>query len=80
MESPTGIMPENLMFPNQKAAAIKWLQQAPLPADVKRNLLLGWAITVGMRVSQRDRRAVENTGTDVSYTGTGTYTNPGAIP
>ena len=62
MESPVGVIPIELMKPEKKAAVISWLQGSPLPGRLKVEYLLGWAIWVGVRVSGRDRRAVEATG------------------
>lgn len=64
MASPTGIIPEAMMKPQNKRAVIDFLKAAPADAKVKRNLLLGWAQAVGMRLQQRDFREVEETGID----------------
>ncbi len=68
MESPTGIIPENLMYPEKKKQVIAFLIAQPLPGDLKRRLLEGWMITVGIRLRSRDFAAVQNSGFDgVNY-------------
>jgi predicted TIM-barrel enzyme len=64
MESPTGIIPEALMYPERKKEVVAFLMAQPFPGDYKRRLLEGWAITVGIRCASRDYRAVENSGFD----------------
>lgn len=68
MESPTGIIPESLMYPEKKAEVVQFLQAQPLPGDFKRRLLEGWAITVGIRVRSREYNLVAASGFDgVNY-------------
>lgn len=64
MLSPTGIIPERLMHPENKGEVVDFLMAQPYPSVTKRELLLGWAITVGCRLSRKDYAAVERTGTD----------------
>lgn len=64
MRSPTGIIAEDLMVPNKKRAVIDFLMAQPYTADMKRSLLLGWAVTVGMRLQRADYAAVERSGVD----------------
>jgi len=64
MTSPTGVIPELLMTPQSKREVIAWLVAQPAEAKLKRNLLLGWAQAVGIRLQQRDYRAVEESGID----------------
>lgn len=64
MESPTGIIPESLMYPQKKAEVVAHLQSLPLPGDLKRRLLEGWAITVGVRCQSKDYRVLEQSGVD----------------
>lgn len=64
MESPTGIIPEHLMYPERKAEVIAFLIAQPYPSDFKRRLLEGWALTVGVRARSRDFRLVEASGFD----------------
>lgn len=79
MLSPTGIIPEALMFREKKGDVIRFLQSAPFPGDMKGELLKGWALTVGSFVSGREMRAVERTGADASPTGSGTYRDPSTL-
>lgn len=65
MESPTGIIPEELMFPGKRSEVIRFLLAQPYPGDFKRRLLEGWAITVGIRLRGRDYAAVERSGVDL---------------
>lgn len=64
MASPTGIIPEDMMFAARKADVIAFIQAAPAEADFKRKLLLGWAITVGVRLNKHDYEKVDRTGID----------------
>lgn len=64
MESPTGIIPESLMYPQKKAEVIAWLISQPAPSWTKRNLLAGWSITVGCRCKSSEYHLVEVSGTD----------------
>lgn len=60
MASPTGIISESLMAPEHKAAVIEWLRAQPLEKKRKRELLFGWAITVGVRLKTSNyARAIE---------------------
>jgi hypothetical protein len=52
------------MHPENKKEVVDYLMAQPAPSRLKRQLLLGWAITVGVRLSGRDYAAVERTGTD----------------
>jgi len=63
-ESPTGIIPEAMMYQNKKAEVIEWLRQVPLESKRKRELLLGWAITVGVKLNRADYAKVTPTGID----------------
>jgi hypothetical protein len=68
VESPTGIIPEELMYREKKAEVVQFLLAQPLPGDLKRRLLEGWAITVGIRVRSRDFNLVHASGFDgVNY-------------
>ena len=53
MASPTGVIPELLMYANKKREVVDFLKTLPLEGRLKANLLLGWAQTVGMRIEQR---------------------------
>jgi len=64
MASPTGIIPEQLIRQNAKQEVIRWLKQQPAPGHFKRSLLLGWAMTVGVKIRGAEYREVEASGTD----------------
>jgi len=56
------------MYPERKKQVIDFLIAQPLPGDLKRRLLEGWAITVGVRCRSRDFSLVEQSGYDgVNY-------------
>jgi hypothetical protein len=68
MESPTGIIPEDLMFREKKADVVRFLQAQAFPGDFKRKLLQGWAISVGVRIRAREYNLVDASGVDgVNY-------------
>lgn len=64
MESTTGIIPEYLMYPQRKMDVINFLIAQPLPSWVKMRLLEGWAMTVGVRCSNKQYHMVEISGVD----------------
>ncbi len=64
MASPTLVIPEELMFPNKKREVVDFLKGLALETKLKRNLLLGWAQTVGMRIEQRLYRELDDTAID----------------
>lgn len=66
MESPTGIIPEELMYPQLKREMLSWLIMQPLPSSTKRRLAQGWCITVGCRLKSREYHLLEVSGTDKS--------------
>jgi hypothetical protein len=64
MESTTGIIPEELHFPQKKKEVIAFLLAQPYTGDFKRRLLEGWAVTVGLRLRGNDYARVERSGID----------------
>lgn len=46
MESPTGIIPEELMNFGCKTAVLDYLRAQPWPGDFKRQVLRGWGLWV----------------------------------
>lgn len=64
MESTTGIIPEDLMYPQRKQEVIAFLISQPLPSWIKMRLLEGWCITVGVRCSTSQYHVVEVSGVD----------------
>ena len=68
MDSPTGLIPEQLMYREKKQQVIAYLQGQPWPGDFKRSVIEGWALTVGIRVRSRDFQLVTRSGFDgVNY-------------
>lgn len=64
MASPTGVIREELMYPQKKQEVIDFLLAAPLPGRLKRNILQGWAMTVGVAIRAFEYRKVEASGND----------------
>jgi hypothetical protein len=64
MESPTGIIPEDLMYPERREQVINFLISQPLPSWKKRALLGGWATTVGVLPTALDYHKVVASGID----------------
>jgi len=64
MESTTGIIPEELMYPQYKMAVIAFLISQPLPSWTKRRLLEGWCMTVGVRCRSWHYHLLEVSGSD----------------
>jgi hypothetical protein len=64
MESTTGIIPEDLMYPQYKKEVIAYLMALPLPSWTKRRLLEGWCMTVGVRVRSWEYHVLEVSGVD----------------
>jgi hypothetical protein len=62
MASPTGIIPEVLMYPGQLGAVMDFLIALPAYGDEKEKLLFGWAKTVGVRLSGSQYRKVRLSG------------------
>lgn len=65
-KSPTGIIPEELMFPARLPQVMQFLTQLPVPGDDKVDLLLGWAHAVGVTLNAAQRNTVRQSGTDYS--------------
>lgn len=64
MAGPTGIIPEQFFSPSMKKQLIQFLVEQPLPGNTKRELLLGWAMWVGVKIRGVDYMKVENSGID----------------
>lgn len=64
MLSPTGIIPEELMFPRRLRDVVKFLKGAPVRGSIKEQLLLGWARTVGVTLRGSLYRRVRESGID----------------
>jgi hypothetical protein len=64
MISPTGIIPEELMYPQKKQDVIRFLLAQALPGNIKRRILEGWCVTIGVRCRPRDYYLLESSGID----------------
>ena len=58
--SPTGFIPEYLMYPNRLADVMALIKSVPVDGDTKVDLFMGWARTVGVALSASQRDAVRN--------------------
>lgn len=63
-ESPTGIIPEDLMYPGGLNKVMQILMSIPIPGDQKEAIFMGWARGVGVTVNSSQRAAVRDSGTD----------------
>jgi hypothetical protein len=64
MESPTGIIPESMMYPQKLREVMLLLQSTPGNSNEKLSVFIGWAMTVGVKLSASQREAVASTGVD----------------
>ncbi len=65
MESPTGVIPEELMFPAKLEEVLRFLEAAPVRSRLKVELLMGWARTVGVKLRGSQYHRVRRSGIDV---------------
>ncbi len=63
-ESPTGIIPEELMAPKYTAAVMQFLGKLYVDSETKTDLFRGWAQEVGVQISASQVNRVRETGTD----------------
>lgn len=63
-ESPTGIIPEELMAPGATAGVMMFLSKLWIDGETKADLLRGWAMEVGVKLSASQVNRVRDTGTD----------------
>ena len=64
MESPTGILPEELMYPQKLAEVMEFLKATPGASNEKLDVLRGWAKEVGVKLSASQVDAVRHSGND----------------
>jgi hypothetical protein len=64
MESPTGIIPEELMYPQRKRQAKAWIMSMPYTSQFKSDLWKGWCVTVGLMATRLDYADIEASGID----------------
>ena len=62
MESPTGIMPDELMHWKQRTAALNYLLALPIHGELKMSLWEGWASWVGTHTSPAEKRKLFDSG------------------
>lgn len=63
-ESPTGIIPEELMAPRYTSSVMQFLQRLYVDGETKADLFRGWAQEVGVQISASQVNAVRESGTD----------------
>lgn len=63
-KSPTGIIPEALLFPSKRQDVMSYLINLPVDGDDKVDLLVGWAKAVGVTVNSSQRSTVRDSGID----------------
>lgn len=62
--SPTGIIPEALLYPNRLGDVMSLIKTLAAPGDYKVDLLIGWCRTVGVKVNASQRETVRSSGWD----------------
>lgn len=67
MESPTGLMPEDLIDAGMMPAALDYLRAQPWPADFKRQVLAGWGLVTGVTITGAVADSVAASGWDKSW-------------
>jgi hypothetical protein len=63
-ESPTGIIPEQLMAPRFTSEVMQFLQRLHVDSETKAELFRGWAMEVGVKINAAQVNAVRRSGTD----------------
>lgn len=64
MESPTGIIPEEFMYPQRLGDVMRRLIELPGASHEKLDVLMGWAKEVGVKLSASQKDAVRESGYD----------------
>jgi hypothetical protein len=62
MESPTGLIPEELMSAGMKPQVLDFLLAQPWPGDFKLQVLSGWGQVVNNHITAADRASVAASG------------------
>ena len=65
MISPTGVIPEDLMYPAKLGDVMTLLKNTPGTGSWKREVFQVWARTVGVKISGSQLNAVYQTGYDL---------------
>lgn len=64
MESPTGLIPEQMMNAGAKPQVLDFLRAQPWPGDFKRQVLAGWGNVVRSPIMLADSNSVAASGWD----------------
>ena len=56
MDSPTGIIPDDLMHYSKRTAALNYLLSLPIDGELKMSLWEGWASWTGTHTSPAEKR------------------------
>lgn len=59
MDSPTGFIPESMMYAEKLQEVMGFLVSQPLPGYIKREYFFAWAHSVNVRLKHEDVVAVE---------------------
>lgn len=62
MDTVNGIIPEEMMYHNQRKNVRTWLITQPWPAHIKREALFAWARTVGLKLQEWEVQQVVDSG------------------
>lgn len=62
MESPTGLIPEELMYAGAKRQVLDYLIAQPWPGDFKLQVLAGWGKVVDNTITADDRAVMSASG------------------
>lgn len=62
MESPSGVIPEELMNWQRRKDALNYLLSLPLDGELKQSLWEGWASWVGTHTSPAEKRKLMASG------------------
>ena len=62
MDSPTGIIPEDLMFRERRREVRAFIIGLALPGHIKREILFAWSRTVAVRLTAREVQEVTDSG------------------
>ena len=62
MISPYTTLPADLVNASRQADTVNYITAQPWPGHFKRLVLVGWAVTVGVKVPQETYNAVEKSG------------------
>jgi len=77
MESATGIISEDLMFPSKIAEVMQFLKDAPIKGHRKREIFFAWSRAVGVKLTGSQFNAVYLSGIDMVEPATPAELAPG---